>query len=79
MRKQQVEEGESRSCFVGMSCSEQSDFALVVGWAVLHCVKVVCLSQEDGVQAGGVVSCRLKGRVGVNCTSQGLSSLRRVP
>lgn len=32
MRKQQVEDGKSRSCFVGMSCSEQSDFALAVGW-----------------------------------------------
>lgn len=69
MRKQQVEKAKSRSCFVGLSCNEQSD-CLGAGLGIF------CLSQEGGVQASGFVSCKLEGRVGVNCTPQDLFLLR---
>lgn len=68
--------GKSRSCFVGMCVV--SRVILLWQWAglgPLHCVKMMCLLQEDGVQIGGIASSRLKGRVGSNCTSQDLLSL----
>lgn len=43
---------------------------LSAGLGSLCCVKVMCLSQEGGVQAGGVLSSRLKSGIGIYCTSQ---------